>query len=72
MIEPIIGKQPPEMFFCRQCHIEISKEKEESAIKARWIPLCEKCEPEIKEKFKKFYELWPKLNRSLGKNSPKK
>jgi len=54
-ITPIIAKKPPERFFCRRCHAIITKEENDKAIKNKWIPLCKKCDPEIREKFEKWY-----------------
>lgn len=45
-----------EVSFCRRCRAEISKEREQEAIKANWIPLCEKCDPELRKKFEKWYK----------------
>jgi NAD-dependent SIR2 family protein deacetylase len=62
----------PEKFFCRGCHAEITKEREESALSQHWIPLCEKCDPIIKEKFKIYQETWSKFSQSLAKPFRKK
>lgn len=39
---------------CRRCGVQITQQKEDEALKNKFIPLCEKCEPEIKEKLKKW------------------
>lgn len=54
--------EPKEKFFCKRCQKEITKEQHDDAIKARWLPLCSECEPEIKEKFKKWYPQFQKMN----------
>jgi len=46
---------------CKHCGIAITQEKWDNAIKVHWLPLCEKCEPELKDKFKKWYPLLEKL-----------
>jgi NAD-dependent SIR2 family protein deacetylase len=49
------------MFICKKCKIEISKERHDKAIAERWLPLCEDCDGEIKEKFKKWYSLFQNM-----------
>lgn len=41
-------------FFCKKCGVEIIKERYEAAVAAQWIPLCDVCEPEIREKLKEW------------------
>lgn len=50
-----------EVFFCKRCGKEISKEKHDSAIKSNWLPLCDFCDKEMKEKFKEWYPLFEKF-----------
>lgn len=58
-------KTKPEKFVelpnCKNCGIAISQEKWDNAIKAHWLPVCEKCAPEIKLKF----EAWSPLLAQL-------
>lgn len=53
--------QETKIFFCKNCGIEISKEKNDEAIENKFLPLCEKCEPEIKEKFLKWSPIFQKF-----------
>jgi NAD-dependent SIR2 family protein deacetylase len=48
---------------CRRCGVEISQDQEDQAIKDHWIPLCAECEPEIKEKAKKWWPLFQKFRQ---------
>jgi predicted SprT family Zn-dependent metalloprotease len=50
-----------EVYICKKCNKEISKERHEKAIKENWLPLCEKCDPEMRENFKKWYPLFQKF-----------
>jgi hypothetical protein len=54
-------KEIEELCFCLRCHAKIAKIKHDEAIKKNWIPLCEKCEPEIQEKIKKWQPLFQKF-----------
>jgi NAD-dependent SIR2 family protein deacetylase len=46
---------------CKRCGVALSVEKWDNALKAHWLPLCDKCEPEMKEKFKQWYPIFAKL-----------
>jgi len=51
-----------QVYCCKNCGIAISKEKHEKAMEIKWLPLCDNCEPEITEKFKKWAPLFQDLN----------
>jgi NAD-dependent SIR2 family protein deacetylase len=61
MIEENKQKEKKVIPHCRRCGKEISEEQEQESIKKHWIPLCSDCEPEIKEKFKKWHPLFQKF-----------
>lgn len=46
---------------CRRCGVAIKQEEEDEAIKKSFLPLCEKCAPEIKEKLLKWQPLFQKF-----------
>lgn len=46
---------------CKHCGIAISQEEWDNALKAHFLPLCKKCEPEIKEKFKQWMPIFQKF-----------
>lgn len=48
-------------YFCKNCGLEITKEKNDEAIKSNWLPLCEKCDPEIKKKFEEWKPIFDKF-----------
>lgn len=44
-----------EIYHCKKCGVEITVERHNKAVADKWIPLCEECDPEIREKFKQWY-----------------
>lgn len=48
-------------FFCKHCGVEISKESNDKAISENWLPLCDKCDSEIKQKFLEWKPIFDKF-----------
>ena len=46
---------------CKNCGVAITQKKWDNALKAHWLPLCEKCEPEIKAKYKEWSPIFQKF-----------
>jgi NAD-dependent SIR2 family protein deacetylase len=57
-IEPEKFIEPPT---CKRCGVVISQEAWDNAINIHWLPLCDKCDPELKAKFKKWSPIFQQL-----------
>lgn len=49
------------VFICKKCFAEIGEKKYNQAILDHFIPLCDSCEPLIREKMKKWYPLFQNM-----------
>ncbi len=56
-----MAEKSKQFFYCKRCNCEISKEEHDKAMKIKFLPLCKKCEPEMREKFEKWYPIFQKF-----------